>query len=141
MHTKRLLVVISHLFYRFSYESETREQNSINNEDHTKEAEDSYKDAKKGKNVETQLDRPLQSETLTTKVKSGCTPKKVKSSSTPKSRKSSLRKKLSIQKSENRMLELAFIGEDKLKYMKQTVTIPMKWRQEDIMVALQKIVR
>ena len=69
------------------------------------------KHAKKGKNV----DRPSQSETPTSKVKSVRTPKKVKSSSTPKSRKSSPRKKLSVQKSEkNRMLELALFSEEKV---------------------------
>ena len=55
------------------------------------------KHTKKGKNVETQLDLPSQSETLTTKVKSGRTPKNIKSSSTPNSRKSSPRKKFLTQ--------------------------------------------
>ena len=69
------------------------------------------------------------------------TPKKVKSS-TPKSRKSSPRKKSSVQKPEkSRMLKLALSGDDKLKNVPETVTIPTKWRQEDIMVALQKMVR
>lgn len=38
------------------------------------------------------------------------------------------------------MLELALSGDDKLKNVPETVTIPMKWRQENIMVALQKII-
>ena len=44
--------MISHLFYRFRYESETREQNSITSENHTKEAEDTYEARKKVRNTD-----------------------------------------------------------------------------------------
>ena len=52
--------MISRLFYRFCYESETREQNSITNENHTK---DTYEACKNGENVVTQLDCTSQSDT------------------------------------------------------------------------------